>query len=129
MGPYSYDTPSCACAQAYDECTTDSECDGASVCRENPSIPPNCLMMNGRGDSGLVCTAPCTTDSQCAPMDKCEDAGHCLLRTCAECPSYFLCASGACVIPYCSTDTDCPGGYCVNGRCAGLLGRCVHNCF
>ena len=107
-------------------CTTDSECDGGSVCREDPSVNPECLMREG--DSGLVCTTPCTSDSQCAPTDTCEDGGHCLPRTCGQCPSYFSCASGACVIPNCSTDADCPGGYCVNGSCAGMLGVCTGNC-
>jgi hypothetical protein len=123
-GPYEgYDL--CLCEQV-PTCTMDSECDRGSVCREDPFVNPECLMREG--DSGLVCTTPCTIDSQCAPTDKCEDGGHCLPRTCGQCPSYFSCASGACVIPNCSTDANCPGGYCVNGTCAGLLGVCKGSC-
>lgn len=125
LGPYEPGF-GCGCGPVVG-CTMDSECDGGSVCREDPSITPNCLMRGG-GYSGLVCATPCTTDSQCAPTDKCEHGGHCLPRTCAECPSYFSCATGACVIPNCSTDTDCHGGYCVLGTCAGSLGVCERNC-
>jgi hypothetical protein len=126
LGPYEFSF-GCACEPIVG-CTMDSECDGGSVCREDPTITPNCLMRGG-GDSGLVCSTPCTTDSQCAPTDKCEHGGHCLPRTCDECPSYFSCAAGACNIPNCSKDTDCPGGYCVFGSCAGALGICERNCF
>jgi hypothetical protein len=53
----------------------------------------------------------------------------CRTRTCDECPDYLACTNGACVIPNCSADSDCPGGYCVQGACAGSLGTCTPLCF
>ena len=104
-------------------CTADSQCGAGQVCRSNPTVPIGWI-----SPSGLVCSAPCSTDLDCAPTDKCESGGHCQARTCAECPSYLSCTSGTCVVPGCSTDTDCSGGYCVTGLCAGSLGICRKGC-
>lgn len=104
-------------------CTDDSQCGGGEVCRADPTVSPGLP-----GPTGLVCSPPCSSDLDCVPTDKCESAGYCQARTCAECPSYFSCASGACTVPSCSTDADCPGGYCVGGRCAGYLGVCRWVC-
>jgi hypothetical protein len=130
QGPYPT-TWSCVCQERV-PCMMDSDCDGGSVCRQDPTVFNSCvqgsLQDGGNFYDGLVCASPCTSDSQCAPTHKCEDAGHCVPRTCAECPSYYSCSSGTCVIPDCTTDTDCPGGYCVNGRCGAVLGFCHRNC-
>jgi hypothetical protein len=106
------------------DCRDDSQCGREQVCRRDPAVPTGWL-----GASGLVCAAPCASDHDCAPTDACEDSGHCRTRTCDECPEYLSCASGACVIPNCSADRDCPGGYCVQGACAGALGTCTQLCF
>jgi Cys-rich repeat protein len=105
-------------------CTDDSQCGQRQVCREDPN-------KTGwwPGSTDLLCSAPCATDLDCSPTHKCDSGGHCGARTCTECPSYFSCASGTCVIPSCSKDTDCPGGYCVNGSCVGSLGACQRHCF
>jgi hypothetical protein len=123
FGPYQ--DLGCICSPVA-TCAKDSDCDGGTVCREDPSVAPACL--RGAVDSGLVCTLACKNDGECALLDRCEDDGHCVARTCAQCPSYFSCASGSCVIPTCSHDSDCPGGYCVIGTCSGVLGTCKHNC-
>jgi len=104
-------------------CTGDGECGGGQVCRTDPTVPPGWIY-----PSGLVCSAPCASDHDCAPTDKCESGGHCRARTCEECPSYLSCASGTCVVPSCVMDADCPGGYCVAGGCAGSLGVCRLQC-
>jgi hypothetical protein len=93
-------------------CTLDSQCGAGNVCRE----------------SGY-CKVPCTSVIDCAPTERCESAGHCQAQTCAECPSYFACTNGTCSIPTCAADSDCPGGYCVYGSCAGTLGTCQVECF
>jgi hypothetical protein len=127
QGPYYAVTCACPGIVAMSACTMDSQCDGGSVCREDRSVH-DCLISEGLDGGATICAAPCTSDSECAPTDRCEDHGHCVPRTCAECPSYFSCAIGACVIPSCSRDSDCPGGYCVNGSCGSALGVCKHNC-
>ena len=103
-------------------CTDDVQCGGGQVCRKDPTVPTGWI-----DPSGLVCSVACATDHDCAPMDKCE-SGHCRGRTCAECPSYLSCASGTCLVPNCATDANCPGGYCVDGGCAGSLGVCRLRC-
>jgi len=100
-------------------CTDDSHCSGGQVCRKDRNI-----RIGDLNPGGIVCAPPCIADVDCAATDKCESAGHCRARTCAECPSYFSCASGTCIIPSCSRDADCRGGYCVNKSCAGSLGNC-----
>lgn len=104
-------------------CTNDSQCRAGTVCRVDPTTP-----IAVRGPTGLNCAPPCATDSDCLPTDKCAGDGHCLGRTCAECPSFFSCESDVCVRTTCLTDSDCPGGYCVTGYCAVSLGTCRLNC-
>jgi len=104
-------------------CTDDLQCNPGQVCRGNPTVPIGWI-----SPSGLVCSAPCLSDLDCAATDKCESGGHCQARTCADCPSYLSCTGGACIVPNCSSDKDCPGGYCVDGSCAGSLGVCKLLC-
>jgi hypothetical protein len=104
------------CTQAT-SCTKDSECSADLVCSKDPRGPFN-------DPPGSFCLAPCATDDECAPTDKCDDGGHCRARTCAECPTYFSCNAEVCETSKCTADRDCQGGYCVNNRCAGALGTC-----
>jgi hypothetical protein len=104
-------------------CTVDADCGPNRVCREDSSIPTGWI-----GTNGLACSVPCAASSDCPPTSACENGGHCRGRTCAECPSYFSCSNGACAIPSCSSDAQCPGGYCVRGACAGSLGLCRQLC-
>jgi hypothetical protein len=104
-------------------CTDDSQCGDKQVCREDPNKAGWSPLI-----TDLLCSAPCATDLDCSPTHKCDGGGHCRARTCAECPMYFSCATGTCIIPSCSKDIDCPGGYCVNGSCAGSLGACQQHC-
>ena len=105
-------------------CTEDSQCGAGKVCRVDPTVSAIWL-----GPSGLVCAAPCASELDCPPTDTCDSGGRCQARTCTECPSYFSCASGTCVVPSCLKDVDCPGGYCVLGSCAGSLGVCKMRCY
>jgi len=65
-------------------CTDDSQCPSGQVCRKD---------FTTRVPDDLICAPPCVTDLGCAPTDKCDNSGHCRARTCAECPSYYSCAS------------------------------------
>jgi len=105
-------------------CDGDQACNSGQVCRSDPTIPPGWL-----GASGMVCAAPCVSDGDCASTRKCKTDGHCVARTCAECPNFLSCEDGACRVPNCSTDSDCPSGHCVNGSCSVSLGLCRVRCF
>ena len=112
------------CYYAFDpitvvNCTNDSQCGAGKVCHDDPRVPTQHL-----SPGEFVCASPCTTDLDCRPDHKCDSTGHCQARPCAECPSYFSCTSGTCVIPTCTADIDCSGGYCVNGSCAASRGVC-----
>ncbi len=100
-------------------CTDDSGCTSGQVCNTNA---------DGQGYVSTTCTAPCTGDSACGPTFTCGSGGHCQPRTCAQCPSYYSCSTGVCLIPACSHDSDCTGGYCVNGVCGPALGMCEGIC-
>ncbi len=104
-------------------CTVDADCGPGHVCREDALLSTGWV-----GANGLACSAPCAESSDCPPTSTCQSDGHCRVRTCAECPSYFSCSNGACTIPSCSSDGQCPGGYCVLGACAGSLGLCRQLC-
>jgi len=104
-------------------CLDDSACGPGTICREDSTVPTGWL-----GLTGLICAPPCASDADCPPTDKCASDGSCRGRTCAECPSYFSCVSDVCIIPKCSNDLDCPGGYCVLGSCALSLGQCRSMC-
>lgn len=117
-GPYG--TGGCVC-QTAPSCTEDSQCDAGTVCGH---------ILEGvcQGYESLHCFAPCTSDSECTPTDACSSDGHCEPRTCANCPSYFTCSNDICLEPSCTTDSQCPGGFCVNGSCAVSLGMCTPEC-
>ena len=102
-------------------CTYDNECEGGFVCRKDPRIAWT--------NNDKFCSEPCKTEGDCLVTDTCDKTGHCRERSCAECPSYFSCIAGSCVIPTCVSDGDCPGGYCVAGMCAGTFGACSILCF
>lgn len=106
------------CIQAT-ACTSDSDCSGERVCSNDP---------RPLYSVGSFCLMPCATDDDCAPVDTCDEGGHCRTRTCAECPSYFSCSNEACYIANCTDDRQCPGGYCVNKRCSEALGVCQPIC-
>lgn len=102
-------------------CTEDSQCDAGTVC-QGP-MQGSCVM---EGD--LNCAPPCTSDGDCAlPTQQCS-GGHCAPIPCDQCPPYLSCTNGACAAKACTSDADCPGGYCVNATCMGTLGTCSGEC-
>jgi hypothetical protein len=104
-------------------CSVDSQCNAGQICRPDPTVP------TGRNGPSAFCVEACAADLDCTATETCESSGHCRPRSCAECPSYFACTNGSCIVPTCTADSDCPGGgYCVNTRCAGSLGSCELSC-
>ena len=100
-------------------CTDDAQCTAGQLCNTDA---------DGAGYVSSTCTAPCSGDGTCGPTFACAGDGHCQPRTCAECPSFYSCADGTCRIPPCSHDSECSGGYCVNGICGPALGKCEPAC-
>jgi hypothetical protein len=117
-GPYG--TGGCVCQDA-PTCTDDTQCTVGTVCS-------HLLAGVCQGYETLHCVPPCRHDSDCTPTDACSSDGHCEPRTCANCPSFFTCSNDVCIQPTCTTDAECPGGFCVDGSCAVSLGMCTEEC-
>ena len=98
-------------------CTADTECKTGQLCRDGYEGP-------GRP----ICAPACTSDDECDLTETCSSDGHCLARTCDQCPPSFSCATGTCTVPDCSQDSDCAGGYCVDNMCSPMLGMCFEPC-
>jgi hypothetical protein len=114
QGTFACFGPTSTCG-GIEACTADNDCTSGTVCSSRP---------NGR----ISCRLPCAGDDDCAPTDACSTDGHCVARTCDDCPSYLTCSDGACLARDCSADSDCPGGYCVGGTCGDRLGACKPAC-
>ena len=101
-------------------CETDADCRSGQdlVCGET---------CHGGSD----CIPRCRADSDCRESEACGADGHCTARACttaADCPLNFTCSkTGRCDRATCSQSAECRG-YCVEGRCYELPGRCVECC-
>jgi hypothetical protein len=102
-------------------CLQDSQCDAGTVC-QGP-IRGSC-----RAESDLICAPPCRSDGDCSNYTQQCSGGHCAPIPCDKCPSYLSCANGTCAARSCTSDANCPGGYCVNSACRGTLGTCSGPC-
>jgi hypothetical protein len=117
--------PGCLCESALG-CASDSDCDAGDVCRGGTPLLSACL--TGGADSGMICAPPCRTSSDCFYWEECLPNGHCQPLPCDKCPSYLSCPGASCQAKACTSDGDCPGGYCVDDTCQGQLGTCQGEC-
>lgn len=118
-GPIS---PASLCAR-FPSCSSDSDCsrDG-DVCSTGPGAQAE------GGDGGPACRPPCTSNDDCNYWEACQPDGKCQALSCDQCPSYLACTQGACGPKACGQDSECLGGYCVDGTCFATLGTCVPGC-
>ncbi len=106
-----------ACNNAPESCANDGACSGTQICEP---IPCAC-------SSQKACTAGCESTGCSADM-ACGADHRCHPKACtgaSECPSQFACQAGGCVRKSCSATAECPGGFCVLGRCHEGKGSCV----
>jgi hypothetical protein len=99
------------------------------VCdRPDPRDCPCCFQLQY-----VVCIPGCLSDANCESGQACTVTHHCVARAClgnGDCPQYFDCTSNAgtgaqlCARRLCSSDENCMGGFCVEGRCYDALGSC-----
>ncbi len=91
---------------------------GPCACQQEQGCVPKC----GTGP----------TDSPCSAIQVCNDAGHCVDKTCvhdSDCPKNFTCPimnMPRCFRMTCTADAGCPDGRCVNGTCRDDLGTCMY---
>lgn len=121
-GPVSLAEMCIACGQG-SACTSDSQCHAGNVCSAGGSGDFNVSCSDG----GTFCFPACEADSECNYWQACT-SGHCVALPCDKCPAYLSCTSGACAPTTCTSDKECPGGFCVDGACFGTLGSCTAVC-
>jgi hypothetical protein len=81
------------------------------------------------------CMPPCQSSADCPGDMVCDPDGACYQRGCTSglpCPAYMKCqavvVTAVCFAGVCTTDTQCPGAYCVDGYCQTTLGFCAPSC-
>jgi hypothetical protein len=119
---------SCTMGCPATQCMDNSQCE-AGVCR---TVHPTATCAVGPGF--LYCVPPCQTQDDC-PIESTCYQGTCEISACPfgmGCPAYAQCVGadniGLCSSKSCTTDGDCPQGYCVNGLCQHVLGSCAPSC-
>ncbi len=113
--------PGCgACMPGPGDCGADRECVGGEICE---AIACSC-------DGARRCVAGCEATG-CDLGEVCDPASHrCAEQPCSaartECPANFVCTwpEGGCLRGACTSDGNCPAGYCALGLCQESLGTC-----
>jgi len=102
------------------DCTADAECAGGTICEP---IACSCA-------GALHCVAGCEVTG-CDLAEVCDAGTHrCVEQPCTaartECPPNFVCTwpEGGCMRNPCTSDDNCPAGYCAMGFCQESLGTC-----
>jgi hypothetical protein len=117
-------SPGCGVCRIDPVCNVDTDCGSGQVCDVAPCVCNN----NGR-----ICIQACQSAKDCGAGDACTN-GHCVPLPCSnttQCPPYFDCvvpptsAAPQCQRRACSIDSECSGGFCVDGACYGALGMCT----
>ena len=109
-----------ACMPGPGDCDADSECGADEIC-----APIRCSCSGARR-----CTAGCETDA-CDLGQVCNaDTDRCEEQPCGPdrdgCPSNFVCTwpEGGCMRLDCTSDENCPTGFCALGFCHESIGTC-----
>jgi len=117
----------------FERCTSDTDCNGTDpmqICEPLGRAAQTCSPCGGEG-SVKVCLRGCESDASCADGEVC-DAQRCRASSCsanADCPRTHQCSRAAdgsarCSRRSCANDSECGGGYCVEGACYDTAGRC-----
>lgn len=107
------------CYEPPNPCTMDSECamqDPTTICN-----PPPCSC------GGSECMPGCMADADCKIGTHCSAGHRCVPNTCAtkaDCPTNFDCTNMECGRKSCTSDAEC-SGFCVNGSCYDVAGKCM----
>lgn len=113
--------PGCGpCMPGPGDCTADQACAGGGICE-----PIACSCEGARH-----CVAGCEATG-CGLAQVCDSETHrCVEQPCTaartECPPNFVCTwpEGGCMRLNCTSDGNCPAGYCALGFCQESLGTC-----
>ena len=113
--------PGCgACMPSPGDCADDRGCTGGQICEP---IACSC-------EGGSHCVAGCEATG-CDTGEVCDTTSHrCVEQPCTqartECPPNFVCTwpEGGCLRMSCTSDANCPAGWCVLGLCEESLGTC-----
>jgi hypothetical protein len=108
------------CAPPGVPCTSDSDCAGV---RQQICDVGQCACTGAKS-----CIDGCDVTG-CGVGEVCGSDLRCKPQSC-PCPANFDCTSAGCIRHACSTDTDCPGAFCVESQpfgptaCFSQLGTC-----
>ncbi len=112
-------------------CSPDRQCESAGECAEGQLCVEYVASCCGPDMPSSRCQDPCT-ETSCPEGERCGVDGVCEPTPCEEgweCPEHTSCEGAGdahgCRRTTCTTDTDCAGGFCVNGACYSSLGACT----
>ncbi|MBS2011414.1 MAG: hypothetical protein JST00_00770 [Deltaproteobacteria bacterium] len=140
----------CGGARDANECTSSADCVGGGT-RPSPMTDAGAAASDGAADGGLDAAADASSDAADDVVDAGLDAaaqvdassppatstgGMVCVRSCGAgrcvpacspggCGRFATCEQGMCIATPCADDSACPGGFCVNGTCNALPGRCL----
>jgi hypothetical protein len=118
--------PGCGPCDPTPGCSSDVDCAAGQVCEKE-----GCLCVQNM--TGMICIPSCAK-AGCPNGQTCGESGHCAPTLCdatTPCPKLFDCLmpldsrEGTCARHSCTQDSDCSGGFCVDGACYQMLGTCV----
>ncbi len=135
-------------------CTIDGDCSGQICCSELCTSP---ACTTGSCGTGFICSSPGICTAECQAITECiDDDGYCPVgcdsttdndcsetcgndqvdagENCANCPADISCDGGTlcceteCIVPACSSDSDCDDGDdCTTDTCSSA-GTCIAAC-
>jgi len=115
-------------------CPADVQCQAGQQC-----CAGICCQAGQQCCSGNCTTPACSTDSQCPAGQTCRNPGQCSAEcinaddgetctTSTDCPATQVCCNGSCVMPACSTDSQCnDNNKCTLDQCNNA-GTCSAEC-